>query len=94
MANDAYWFTIGRMMAAFGNSAKPPFDFSEINRIDFSDWTGDYFIMDGDIQGQWHVSEDWPPDDELYQAITELVKSWDMVEATEQNMVVYTRPKE
>lgn len=71
---------------------KVEYDFSHIDEIAQSEWTGDYFLdVDDAINGQFHIS-DFAPDRDLYDAITELVAAWPFEYRDEGGTRIYKRP--
>ena len=72
------------------DSPTPPFDFSHVTEISYSNWTGDFFLNHDGVQGHWHVTDD---QEELYAAVQALVKTWVCVEDSENSSVYYTRPQ-
>lgn len=68
-----------------------PVDLDALTEIVWSGWTGDYFPKEQEANGVYVVINGDSTDEALYNAIAEMVETWEAVEDAEIGGVIYRR---
>lgn len=73
------------------------YDLSKLTEITQSGWTMDFYL-DNDLAAEWNngsnlVCDGWRDDQKLYNALTELVSTWQRTETEDGGVITYTKPE-
>lgn len=69
-----------------------PVDLDALTEIAWSGWTGDYFPLEHEANGVYAVINGDSADEALYNAIREMVATWEAIEDDSIGGVIYRKP--